>query len=75
MFLLIFCINSLFSFSFMWADMYHFTSVEGRIKILHCTSVPTLVFVPVQLFNLCETQKKAKSSFEVHSSRSQKLWP
>lgn len=31
------------SSSFMWADMYYFTPVEGRIKILlHCISVPTL---------------------------------
>lgn len=46
MFLLSFCVKSLLSF--MWGDMHHFTTVEVRIKILlHCASVPSLVFVPV----------------------------
>lgn len=66
-FLLSFCNNSLFS-SCTWADMYHFTTVASRIKrLLHCTSVPTLGFVPVLLLHLCETQEKAKSSSKVVS--------
>lgn len=67
---LFFLVTTLFSSSCMWSDTYHFTTVESRIKrLLHCTSVPTLEFVPAQPFHSCETQEKEKPSSEVHSFR------